>query len=191
MPRKEPEEAQRLFKLAQAGKVDGKNAYASSTSLSRVAGDLVATASRGPDKGKIPGRFLADVPISSTFGAAAEVTDNLVGAPAALGTVPGIGSLTASCADQSQAVGVEDPQTTITLTNSSGTTINLAKRIGGGNATVEPLPPNTVNQITITTSATYTTRRQNTKRVHHGVASGSTASTGSPTSTRSQSTSSR
>ena len=144
-----------------AGKVDGKNAYSSSTPIARVAGDLVATKSKGPDKGKIPGTFLADVPISAPFGAAAEVTDNAVGAPASLGGVPSIGTLTASCADQSQAVGVEDPQTTITLTNSSGTTINLAKRVGGANAVVEPVAPNTVNTIVINGSNTFEMHVQN------------------------------
>jgi len=144
-----------------AGKVDGKNAYKPSKSLARVAGDLVATKAKGPNKGRIPARFLAGVPRASTFGAAAEVTDNAVGAPAGLGNVPNIGSLSATCSDQRGAVGVEDPQTTITLANSSGTTINLAKSIGGGPRTVAPFPPNTVETIVINGSNTFEMHAQN------------------------------
>jgi hypothetical protein len=144
-----------------AGAVDGKSAVASSATTSKAAGKLVATASKGPDKGRIPGRFVTDVTKSGPFGASIEVTDNATGAPASLGTAPGIGTLTASCADQANQAGTEDPVTTITLTNSSGTTINVAKRVGGGNAAVVAQAPNTVQTITVSGSNTFELHAQN------------------------------
>lgn len=138
-----------------AGAVDGKSAVASSATLSRAKGKLVATASRGPERGRIPGKFLAGVPRSSTFGASVGVTDNAVGAPVALGTAEGIGSLTATCSDQSPAPGNEDPETTLTFNNGSGTIINISKRIGGGNADVGTQQPNTIGTLTIKGSNTF------------------------------------
>jgi hypothetical protein len=144
-----------------AGAVDRKSAVAASSTTSRAAGKLVATNSSGPDKGRIPSKFLTGVAKAGTFGNAVEVADNAVGAPAPLGTAPGIGTLTATCSDQANAPGIEDPSTTVTLTNSSGTTINIAKRIGGSNATVVPQAPNTVETIVVTGSNTFELHAQN------------------------------
>ena len=140
-----------------AGHVDGKNAYKSTASNKAVANDLVATNSRG----KIPGRFLDDVPLAVSFGKAAEVGDNATGVPTTLIAVPGIGNLSATCVDQNQNPGVEDPLTTISLANSSGTTINLAKRIGGANAQVVPHAPDTVQTVDIGGSNTFEMQVQN------------------------------
>lgn len=144
-----------------AGAVDGRSAVKASSSTSKAAGRLVATNAGGPDKGQIPGRFLAGVARASSFGSAVEVADNAVGSPITLGTAPGIGILTATCVDQSQQPGVEDPSTTISLNNSSGTTINIAKRVGGGNAVVEPQAANTVQRITVNGSNTFKLHAQN------------------------------
>lgn len=144
-----------------AGAVDGRSAVTASSTTTRAAGRLVATNSKGPDKGRIPSRFLAGVPKATTFGAAVDVTDNATGAPATLGTAPGIGTLTASCLDQDQKPGSEDPQTTITLTNSSGTTINLSKRVGGGNAVVVAQPASTVQTVTVAGSNSFELHAQN------------------------------
>jgi hypothetical protein len=144
-----------------AGAVDGKSAVASSATLSRAAGKLVATASRGPEKGRIPGKFLAGVPRAHTFGASVAVADNAVGAPASLGSVEGIGSLTATCSDQAPAPNNEDPSTTITFTNTSGTAINISKRIGGGNAAVGAQAPNTIQTLTINGSNSFELHIQN------------------------------
>lgn len=138
-----------------AGAVDGRSAVKSSASLKRAAGKLVATKRKGDERGMIPSKFLADVPESSTFGASVGVADNATGAPTALGSSEGIGSLTASCLDQANAPGVEDPSTEISFTNTSGATINMAKRIGGGNAAVLPQPDRTVQSITINGSNTF------------------------------------
>lgn len=146
---------------SNAGAVDGKSAVAASTSSSRAAGKLVATNAKGPDKGRIPSKFLTGVAKADTFGSAVDVVDNQVGAPASLGTAPGIGTLTATCADQSSAPNIEDPVTTVSLTNASGTTINVAKRVGGGNATVVAQAPNTVQTITVGGSNTFKLHAQN------------------------------
>ena len=139
-----------------AGAVDGKSAVASSATLNRAAGKLVATASRGPDKGRIPGKFLADVPTTSTFGRAYDVVDNATGAPTPIGGATGIGTISASCIDENGAAGVEDPKSTISIANSSGEAINVARRIGGGNASVTPQPNGTVTSVEISGSNTFT-----------------------------------
>ena len=144
-----------------AGAVDGRSAVRAGTTTAKAAGKLVATNAGGAKKGKIPGRFLDGVAKATTFGSAVEVVDNQTGVPATLGTAPGIGTLTATCADQSNRPGVEDPITTITLNNSSGTTINVAKRVGGGNAEVVPQAPNTVQTITVGGSNTFELHAQN------------------------------
>ena len=144
-----------------AGAVDGRSAVKASTTTTRAAGRLVATNASGPNRGRIPGKFLAGVARASSFGSAVEVVDNATGAPATLGTAPGIGTLTATCADQSNRPGVEDPITTITLNNSSGTTINVAKRVGGRDAEVLPQAPNTAQSITVGGSNTFELHAQN------------------------------
>jgi hypothetical protein len=122
-----------------AGAVDGKNAYAPSNSLRRVAGDLVATARTGDDRGQIPAKFLADVAGTQGFGRAFEVADNIPLSPVTVLVEPGIGALTATCADQSAQAGVEDPVSTITFANQSGIPLNAYVRQGVGDPTVTPL----------------------------------------------------
>ena len=71
-------------------------------SLSQAAGKLVATNRSGTDKGRLPGKFVADVPKTQTFGASFEVADNAPGAPQTLGDDRRFGTLTATCNDQAQ-----------------------------------------------------------------------------------------
>ncbi len=144
-----------------AGAVDGRSAVRAGSTTSKAAGKLVATNKKGPDKGRIPGKFLAGVARASTFGSSVEVVDNQTGVPATLGTAPGIGTLTATCADQGARTGVEDPITTVTLNNSSGTTINVAKRVGGRDAEVLPQAPDTAQSIVIGGSNTFDLHAQN------------------------------
>lgn len=144
-----------------AGAVDGRSAVRAGTTTAKAAGKLVATNAGGAKKGRIPGRFLDGVAKATTFGSSVEVVDNQTGAPATLGTAPGIGVLTATCADQSNKPGVEDPITTITLNNSSGTTINVAKRVGSERADVVAQAPNTVQTITVGGSNTFELHAQN------------------------------
>ena len=144
-----------------AGAVDGKSAVASSVTLDRAAGKLVATASRGPNKGRIPGKFVSGVPVGTTFGAAIGVTDNAIGSPVSLGGVEGIGTLTATCADQSDKPGIEDPQTTLTFNNTSGVPINMAKRVGTQDAAVLVHMPGTVQTLLVRGSNTFYFHVQN------------------------------
>jgi len=144
-----------------AGAVDGKSAVASSATLDKAAGKLVATASKGTSKGRIPAKFIAGIPGTSTFGAAIGVEDNATGAPIALGGADGIGTLTATCVDQNAKPGIEDPQTTLTFNNTTGIAINMAKRVGTGDAAVLVHQPNTVQTLTIKGSNTFTFHIQN------------------------------
>ena len=140
-----------------AGKVDGKDAVSSSKSLSKAAGKLVATASKGPSKGKIPAKFLETGALASAdaFGKAFEVADNQALAPEPFGGAAGIGTLSANCVDQSPQVGVEDPFSTIQFVNQSGTTINVTQRKGNDGADIFPLANGTVAGINIGGSNTF------------------------------------
>jgi hypothetical protein len=138
-----------------AGAVDGKSAVSASGTTSHAAGRLVATSKSGPDKGRIPGKFLAGVPRSLSFGKAFEVADNAPGAPVTVGDAAGVGTLTATCNDQSPAPGVEDPTTTLNFVNASGDTINMARRVGNGDGSVSPQANQTVAPLTIAGSNTF------------------------------------
>lgn len=133
----------------KAGAVDGRSAVHAGVSLKKAAGKLVATRSKGEDRGKIPGKFLAGVARATSFDFYVPVADNGTGVPATLGTVAGVGSLSASCIDQRDAVGVEDPQTTFTFANTSGTNVSLATRVGGNNAQVVVSTPGSVETFTV------------------------------------------
>jgi hypothetical protein len=136
-----------------AGAVDGRSAVGASSSLSHAAGRLVATASGGSHKGKIPVAFLANVPASTTFGRYSPVVDNTTGGTQTL-NVNSLGTLSATCNDQDNRSGVLDPTTTLTF-QTSGSQVNFARSIGGSNATVVPMAPNTTQAITINGSNTF------------------------------------
>src|SRR4051812_9074581 len=108
---------------ARAGSVDGKSAVAASSTLSHAAGRLVATNGAGPDKGRLPGKFVADVAKSQAFSKGYQVADNAPGAPQLVATIKGLGNLTATCNDQNAAVGNEDPISVLTYNNGSGQTV--------------------------------------------------------------------
>ena len=136
-----------------AGKVDGKDAVKAGASLKRAAGDLVATQRRGPDRGKIPSKFLDDVAKTHSFAQNIEVADNLQGAPAPLGDIAGVGNFTVTCADQNNSGGVEDPTSTVAFNSTAA--VNLSKRIGGANGQVLPQPAGTTQTVTINGSNTF------------------------------------
>ncbi|MEH3054746.1 MAG: hypothetical protein PGN13_12205 [Patulibacter minatonensis] len=118
---------------SNAGKVDGRDAVSSKTSTSKAAGALVATAGSGPYKGKIPGKFLADVVRGDGdgFNRLADVQDNAGDVPTTLTTIPGFGNLVATCSDQNGKAGVEDPISAITFQNTSGAALNLVRDSNG------------------------------------------------------------
>ena len=142
-----------------AGAVDGKSAVAASSSVSHAAGRLVATNSRGPDKGQLPGKFVADVVHgeggTSAFGRAFDVADNAVVAPVPLAEVAGLGRVSASCTDQNKTAGREDPSTTISFTNISAQPLNFSRTLGTGSVEVVGLAAGVVNSFTIGGSNTF------------------------------------
>src|SRR5215216_7050409 len=80
-----------------AGKVDGYDAVRASSSTKKAAGKLVAANKSGPDKGRIPGKHLAGVAHTQTFGRSFDVADNAPGAPVQIGDGGSLGRLTATC----------------------------------------------------------------------------------------------
>jgi len=159
--------------IRNADTVDRKNAYASSVSLRRAAGDLVATARSGPDRGRIPGRFLADVMRggADSFARPAQVTDNANDIPTAITSVPGLGTLSASCFDQNRLPGNEDPATTLTFANQAGVAVNVAREIGNRAPEVFAQLPNTTTQVAVGGSNTFRlhVERQGTNYLIEGV----------------------
>lgn len=140
-----------------AGKVDGRDAVPSKTSNERAAGALVATAGAGPNKGKIPGRFIADVQRgdADSFARYAEVQDNATDVPGTLSTIPGMGTLTASCGDQNGTGGVEDPISRIVFANTSAGGINVARSTGNGTPEISVIPQNTTTTVNIGGTSTF------------------------------------
>src|SRR4051794_3198629 len=136
-----------------SGAVDGRSAGGASSSLSHAAGQLVATASGGSHKGQIPVKFLANVPAATTFGRYSPVVDNTTGGSQAINT-NSLGTISATCNDQDDRAGVLDPTTTLTF-QSGGSTVNFARTIGGSNATLVSMAPNTTQSITINGSNTF------------------------------------
>src|SRR4051812_16293858 len=134
---------------SRAGAVDGKSAVYAGASLSQAAGKLVATNRSGPDKGRLPGKFVADVPKTQTFGNGFEVADNAPGAPQPVATMSGLGTLTATCNDQNAAAGKEDPISTITFLNQSGGAANIARRVGNGDGALDVSANQTASSVAI------------------------------------------
>ena len=139
-----------------AGKVDGKDAVRASSSLNKAAGKLVAANKSGPDKGRIPGKHLAGVPHTQTFGRAFDVADNAPGAPQLIGDGGSVGQLTATCNDQAPRTAAEDPITELNFVNTSGDFINVAKRVGvRDDGSVTAVPNGTTAQLVVGGSNTF------------------------------------
>jgi hypothetical protein len=138
-----------------AGKVDGKSAYKASRSTNKVAGGLVATYPGGALKGRLAHRFLAETPLARPFGRAFDVVDNAASAPVSVVDTGRLGDLTATCTDQAAKPGIEDPESTISFVNRSGTVVNVAKRIGANPAQVGTQQNGTVAPVVIRGSNTF------------------------------------
>jgi hypothetical protein len=115
-----------------AGAVDGKSAVASSSSLARASGNVVATARSGHDRGRIPGRFVAGVMRggATSLTRYLRVVDNAAGPVVPLAIIPHIGRLDAQCRDQDPAPGVESTQTVITFTATDTAGVNVSRLLG-------------------------------------------------------------
>jgi hypothetical protein len=137
-----------------SGAVDGLSAVDAGSSNSRAKGRLVATARGGSNPGQIPNKFLADVAEMHGFAAPFNVTDNQTGGTVDLATTP-LGRFSASCQDQSQAAGTEDPRMVLTFTNTTPGGVNIVRRAGVGEANVGLLPSGTVDSFTINQSNSY------------------------------------
>jgi hypothetical protein len=140
-----------------AGAVDGKSAVGNGATNHRAAGKLVATTRHGANRGRINHKYLEGVMRGSatTFGRASDVVDNQTLAPFAIGGVPGVGFLTATCNDQNPRAGIEDPSTTIAFANSSGEAISVSKRVGNGPAAVLPLLNGVQTTLVVNGSNTF------------------------------------
>src|SRR3712207_4908323 len=132
-----------------AGRVDGRDAVGPGASLKRAAGNLVATNRRGAQRGRIPRRFLAGVPVMTSFGRFLEVTDNNTGAPVVLLGRDGFGTVTVACNDQALVPGVENPFITVAIANESGGPLNLARRQGSGEPAVVEFANGTLQTFTV------------------------------------------
>ena len=110
----------------------------------------------GTDKGRLPGKFVADVPKTQSFSNVFQVADNAPGAPQTLSTLSGLGSLTATCNDQAAAAGNEDPISVVTFINSSGEIVNVARRVGNTDGALSVAANQTATSISIGGSNTFT-----------------------------------
>ena len=155
-----------------AGAVDHLSAVTAGSSNNRAAGKLVATARKGALRGKIPAKFMDPaVPIGTTFGRSSDVIDNGNEVPFTLVDIAGLGRLTATCGDSDKTAGKENPVTTITFSNTSGSAINYGRTVGGGSPQVQPLVTNQSASFTIQASNTYIVQVHlgGTDLVVHGV----------------------
>ena len=141
--------------VERAGSVDGKSAVSAGSTLDHAAGRLVATNSGGTDKGRLPGKFVADVARTQSFFKGYEVADNAPGAPQLLSTIKGLGTLTATCNDQNTAPANEDPISVITFLNQSGQPVNIARRVGNGGGAVTFAANQTAASLSIGGSDTF------------------------------------
>jgi hypothetical protein len=138
-----------------AGAVDGKSAVFAGASLNQAAGKLVATNRSGTDKGRIPGKFVADVAKTQSFSRAYDVADNAPGAPQLVSSIKGLGTITATCNDQNSAAGNEDPISVITFANTSGHPVNVARRVGNGDGALTLAQNQTTTSLSIGGSNTF------------------------------------
>lgn len=115
-----------------AGAVDGHSAVSASASLKRSAGKLVAAATAGPGKGRLPGRFVEDVMRggSTSLSHYIRAVDNSDGPVVLLATLPGIGRLEAQCRDQDPTPDVKSTQTLVTFTASDERGVNVSRLLG-------------------------------------------------------------
>lgn len=141
-----------------AGAVDGKSAVSAGVKSATAAGKLVATRRIGAQAGTIPIQHLDPATgRSQQFGQATEVIDNGGTVPFTIASIPGFGTLQATCGDQNNTAGNEDPTTTISFVNTSGGPVNFARTLGGagGSTQVVGLVPNQAAQFAVNGSNTY------------------------------------
>ena len=143
-----------------AGAVDGKSAVSGTASNARAAGKLVATGKSG----RVPIKFLDLKGImrgdKATFAQGIEVVDNASGTPVLIGGREGLGVISATCQDQNNVVGTEDPQVTITFANSSGQTVNFSRSVNNNQQ------GSVVSTVAAATQASFTINNANEFRLY-------------------------
>jgi hypothetical protein len=92
----------------------------------------VATATAGPGKGRLPGRFVQDVMRggSTSLSKYIRAVDNADGQVVPLAIIPGIGRLDAQCRDQDPTVGIKSTQTLVSFTASDERGVNVSRLLG-------------------------------------------------------------
>jgi len=143
-----------------AGAVDGKSAVGSGASNNRAAGKLVTTRAKGLLKGKIAQQYLdlhgvARGGAIATFDRGVSVADNQTLAPDVVGVAFGLGSLSFSCADQSNVTGREDPSAAVFNLAGALVSTKVARTVGNGNPFVGVLPNGAQHTWTINGSNTF------------------------------------
>jgi hypothetical protein len=141
-----------------AGAVDGKSATTSSASNAFAAGKLVTVRRSGALRGTLPSKFLDPNTVARdfVFGRNADVIDNAAENPFVIATIPGFGTVTATCSDDNKTANKEDPRTTISFGNQSGQTIEFARETGTGGVDLANLANNQARSFAITSSNTFT-----------------------------------
>jgi hypothetical protein len=156
-----------------AGAVDGKSAVkASKAGKQKAAGKLVATYKSGDNRGQLPLRAVAGAAsendLEDLADAAAEgrngvlaipVVDNQTTAAQTMIDL-GLGSLQVSCTDQQANAGTENAATRVSITNSSGSAVNLSRQLGNGAPTITTLENGIVHTFTVGQQNTFTVQLQ-------------------------------
>lgn len=155
-----------------AGAVDHQSAVGASSSRGRAAGKLVATASRGSLRGRVPARFLdlggvlhgahssflKSIPLAVRLrrSSATRTSSRTLYNSADLVALPHSVTLAAVCQQQTQGSGKPDPKTTISITNTSSQTLNVAHWVGGDQApVVRTLDANQQDAFSLTESNAF------------------------------------
>lgn len=157
-----------------AGAVDGKSAVSASKAGKKgAAGKLVATYGRGDNRGKLPLRIVAGAASESSVDNLADeaargksgvqsisVADNQTTAATTLIDLE-LGALQVSCIDQANQAGTEDASTRISITNGSGSPVNLSRQLGNADAaTITTLENGIVHTFTVGQQNTFTVQVQ-------------------------------
>lgn len=157
-----------------AGKVDGYDAVRAASSNNKAAGNLVATYPGGKLKGKLPFRFLSGAASTGSVAAVAdamargkntaqliEVVDNSATTATTVIDLE-LGAFQVSCFDQANQTGQEDAATRVTLTNASGTGMNLSRRVGVAAPTIATLENGTSHTFDVGGQNTFSVQLQGT-----------------------------
>lgn len=159
-----------------AGSVDGFSAVkASKAGKKKAAGKLVATYGKGSDnRGQLPLRIVAGAASENDLQDLADetavgrngartiaVADNQTTAGDTMIDL-GLGDLQVSCTDQQPNPGTENASTRISITNRSGSPVNLSRTLGDGPPTITTIENGIVHTFTVGQRNTFMVQLQGT-----------------------------